>query len=260
MHWLVGKTHELAHCNWSKRSMGRAEDLMYNAFVQVESDGNKMLDEDFIMNIFSPLYAEHLDLEEYLTYFFEEKESNVVGSYSRSDRVLAVDLAKCEVFYPTRRENQKTNDLCVNLAREVAMCLMLQVADPKKATSDYLSKCDGRFSWSKLTAEEKNATIGMRATNDPSECKFATFTKVLATGGRIGLDLASGIGQARYNNDFGRAQEEYVTGWRSKAPSVKSVGLFHELPVELQDSLVVTSKRHAPESCQKFSESLRRQW
>jgi len=67
----------------------------------VESDGEKMLDEDFIMNIFSPLYAEIPELEEYLTYFFEEKESNVVGSYSRSDRVLAIDLAKCEVFYPT---------------------------------------------------------------------------------------------------------------------------------------------------------------
>ncbi len=37
---------------------------------------------------------------------------------------------------------------------------------------------------------------------------------------------------------------------------MKSIGLFHELPVELQDSLVVTSKWHAPESCQKFHESL----
>ena len=82
---------------------------------------------------------------------------------------------------------------------------------------------------------------------------------MFATGGRIGLDLASGIGQTRYNNDFGRGQEEYVTGQRSKAPSVKSVGLFHDLPVELQDSLVVKSKRHAPESRQNFSESLRRQ-
>ena len=189
--------------------MGRAVDLMY-----------KMLDEDFIMNIFSLLYAEIPELEEYLTYFFEEKESNVVGTYSRSDRVLAIDLAKCEVFYPTQRENQQTNDLCVDLAREVATCLMLEVADPKKATSDYLSKCDGRFSQSKLIEEEKNATIGMHATTDPSESEFAIFTKVLTTGGRIGLDLASGIGQTHYNNDFGRGQEEYVTG--RKAPSVKS--------------------------------------
>ena len=40
---------------------------------------------------------------------------------------------------------------------------------------------------------------------------------------------------------------------------MNSVGLFHDLSVELQDSLVVTSKRHAPETRQKFRESLRRQ-
>ncbi len=56
MPWLAGKTHELARCNWSERSMGRAVDLMYNAFVEVESDGELMLDDDFIMGIFSPLY------------------------------------------------------------------------------------------------------------------------------------------------------------------------------------------------------------
>ena len=37
--------------------MERAVDLMYNAFVEVESDGDLMLDEDFKMNIFSPLYV-----------------------------------------------------------------------------------------------------------------------------------------------------------------------------------------------------------
>jgi hypothetical protein len=70
------------------------------------------------------------------------------------------------------------------------------------------------------------------------------------------VDLASGMGMTCYNNDFGRAQEQYITGRRSNTPSVKSVGLFHKLPVELQDSLVVTSKRHAPGSRQRFQESL----
>jgi hypothetical protein len=131
--------------------------------------------------------------------------------------------------------------------------------DPKKATLDYLSKCNGRFSWTMSSTEEKNASIWMRPTNDPSESNFATFTEALATGGRIDLDLAAGIGQARYKNDFGCAQEQYVTGRKSKAPVVKSVGLFHDLPLELQDSLVVTSKRNAPESRKKFRDSLQMQ-
>jgi hypothetical protein len=126
--------------------MGRAVDLTYNAVVEVESDGELMLDEDFIMNISSPLYDELPELREHLTYYFEEKESNVTGLFSQGNCVLAIDLAKCELFYPTRIENQQTNDLCVNLAREVVTCLLLEVADPKKATSDYLSNCNGRFS------------------------------------------------------------------------------------------------------------------
>ena len=85
----------------------------------------------------------------------------MVRSYSQSDRVLAINLAKCKVFYPTRTENQQMHALCVNLAREVATCLLLEVADPKKATLDYLLKCNGRFSWDKSSTEEKNATIGM---------------------------------------------------------------------------------------------------
>jgi hypothetical protein len=66
--------------------------------------------------------------------------------------------------------------------------------DPKKATSDYLSKCNGRFSWAMSSTEEKNASIGMRATNanDPSESEFATFTEVLATGGS-GIRVDKGI-------------------------------------------------------------------
>ena len=56
MCWLAGKAHELGHRSWSERSMGRAVDLMYNAFVEMESDGGLMLDEDFIMEIFAPLY------------------------------------------------------------------------------------------------------------------------------------------------------------------------------------------------------------
>jgi hypothetical protein len=151
------------------------------------------------------------------------------------------------------------HDLCMNLAREVATCLLLKVVDPKKAPSDYLSTCNGRFSWAKSSEEKKKAMIGMRATNNASESQFAIFTEALATGGHIGAYLASGIDQTLYNNDFGRAQVQYVTGWKSKAPPVKSIGLFHELPVELQDSLVVTSKRHAPESRQKFHELLRKQ-
>ncbi len=115
------------------------------------------------------------------------------------------------------KDNQHLHDLCVDLAREVETCLLLEVVDPKKATSNYLLKCNGIFSWAKSSAEEKNASIGMRATKDPSESQFTMFTKAFATGERVDVDLPSGIGQTHYHNDFCCAQEQYVTGRSSKA-------------------------------------------
>jgi hypothetical protein len=69
--------------------------------------GEKMLDKDFIMNIFSPLYEELPELKELITYFFEEKELNVLGSYSCSDCVLAIILP-C-VRSSTQHDNKRIN-------------------------------------------------------------------------------------------------------------------------------------------------------
>jgi len=53
-----------------------------------------------------------------------------------------------------------------------------------------------------------------------------------------------------------------VTGKRSKAErdgaviEAADIGLFHEMPTELTDTLIVTSKRHAKESRRRFTASL----
>ena len=90
MRWLAGKTHKLSHRDWGEMSTPRALDLMYNIFIEIQSNGNKFLDEDFIMKIFEPLYTKLPELETYLTFYFKEKEANVVGSCKRYDRVLVI--------------------------------------------------------------------------------------------------------------------------------------------------------------------------
>eukprot|EP00957_Ditylum_brightwellii_P201432 15325599-Ditylum_brightwellii.AAC.1 len=81
--------------------MGRSIDTVCEAFLEVQLDGSKMLDEDFIMNIFSPFYEELLELDDCIAYYFEEKELNVIGSCTKKDHVLAIDEARAELFYPT---------------------------------------------------------------------------------------------------------------------------------------------------------------
>ncbi len=73
--------------------MGRAITLLHDAFKEIQSDGLLLLDQDFIMNIFFPLYQEIPPLKQYLNYHFKEKEGNVIGSNKEHDRVLAIDEA-----------------------------------------------------------------------------------------------------------------------------------------------------------------------
>ena len=58
------------------------------------------------------------------------------------------------------------------MACEVAECLLEELSDPKKATSDYLSVIGGKFSWGETTEQEHNACLGKLAMNDPAESLF----------------------------------------------------------------------------------------
>ena len=48
-------------------------DLVFKAMQAVELDGEKMLDEDFMMSIFSPLYSRVPELEQYLEWYLKRR-------------------------------------------------------------------------------------------------------------------------------------------------------------------------------------------
>jgi hypothetical protein len=174
--------------------MGRAITLLHDAFVEVQGDGALLLEENFIMTIFSPLYEEIPPLKEYLDYHFEEKEGNVIGSHKEDEHVLAIDEAMAELFFPQKMENRQTTEFCKELSVGVATTLLTELTDPKKSTHNYIN--DGLLAFNNLSLAEKEASLGMRANNDPSEGNFANFTDVLCNSGRISIDSATGIGQA----------------------------------------------------------------
>ena len=67
-------------------------------------------------------------------YCFEEKESNVIGSCSNEDSVLSIDECLAEVFYSKHAENDFYWELLVG----IATCLILELINPTKDTSDDL--------------------------------------------------------------------------------------------------------------------------
>ncbi len=229
MRWLAGNIHKLSEYGWGECSMGRAITLLHDAFVEVQGDGALLLEENFIMKIFSPLYKEIPLLKEYLDYHFEEKEGNVVGSHVVHERVLAIDEAMAELFFPQKMENRQTTEFCKELSVGVATTFLTELTNPRKSTHNYIN--DGLLVFNNLSAAEKKASLGMRANNASLEGNFATFTNVLCNSGQISIDSVAGIGQARYNKDLEHNHGCFVTRGKNKSNDQSTeTGAFHALP------------------------------
>jgi hypothetical protein len=118
------------------------------------------------------------------------------------------------VVLSTKMENRQATDFCKELVVGVATTLLTELTNPKKSTHNYIN--DGLLAFDNLSVAEKEASLGMRANNDPSEGIFATFTDVLCNSGRISIDSAAGIGQARYNKDLDCKHGCFVTRGKGK--------------------------------------------
>ena len=197
-----------------------------------------------------------------MDYFFEQKETNVIGSSKGADRVLGIDEAMVELFMPTEERNRQTEQFCHDLSVAIAIKLLAEMEDPKKATHCYLSMAEGEHSQAVISQQEELASYGMQANNDPSEGMFATFTDKLCNGGRINLASAAGIGQAQYNHDYYCGHEDLVgkgKQHKNNNPSPSGLGTFHTLCEELQNSLLACCKKASPTSRKRFAQAIKRQ-
>ena len=73
MQWLAGKTHKLTKNDLSMHSMGRAIDCLEKALVEIEKDSAKILDEEFMMNIFNEFTGTIPKFNIWNKYMFEDK-------------------------------------------------------------------------------------------------------------------------------------------------------------------------------------------
>ena len=165
-------------------------------------------------------------------------------------------------FYPKNIENLQTTAYCHKLAVGFAATILTELSDPKKATHEYLSVVGGKYSQAELSAEEIEKSLNVRASNDPCEEVFSTFTENLQMYGRIGLDNAAAMGQTRFNNDFGRNANTLVSGRKSKKSeeeTTRGIGGFHLLSEPLQDSLIAVAKKHRKRDRETFSALCRKQ-
>jgi hypothetical protein len=61
------------------------------------------------MKIFCPLYSDLPEFEEYISYYFENKEGNIVASVQSKHRVLSINKAMAELLWPSKIHNYETS-------------------------------------------------------------------------------------------------------------------------------------------------------
>ena len=109
LRWLAGNTHTLGQVgyDWSTRSMGKAIDALHDALLEIESNGNLYLDEDFMNSIFNKIYTNDNNnsiplqpLEDAMKYQYQIRQTPAVDG----SKVLLFDRLNVELFYTTQEK------------------------------------------------------------------------------------------------------------------------------------------------------------
>ena len=88
-------------------------DIVFEAFKLIANDGEKFLDKDFMLKMYSPLYEQLPELQQFLEWFFQERKSYPVGvKRNGQEWILVIDETVAELFYPLQAANWQTNDFC----------------------------------------------------------------------------------------------------------------------------------------------------
>ena len=75
--WLAGKTHELAHHNWSPLSMSRVLDTLDEKLATIKANPKLILNQRFMMDIFKEYREELPEFKEYWEDTFKKRQMSV---------------------------------------------------------------------------------------------------------------------------------------------------------------------------------------
>ena len=190
---------------------------------------------------------------------FNEKSSNPVGTRDSDHKVQPYQLLCEELFYPTRKDMQQTYDLTCQLACEAATIFLMELRNPTKATSEYLSSIIGPESWCNASVETKSMLLNVSASNSVLEANHALSTVGLKLSGTIRLDHVCAEGQTRHNNDFGCGHEVLVRGRGSRQNSKDgNLGTYTTFCQEHQRSIIQAVLEDAKATRRRFDVALER--
>eukprot|EP00966_Prymnesium_polylepis_P308586 7131016-Prymnesium_polylepis.1 len=162
--------------------MGRVLDLLEVAMDKIAADGKLIVDESFMMGIFSPLADELPPFKEYIKYMYDEKAMALVGSSVTDHQYRKL---RAELFHPADFDNISSTEITIELGQLAATEIVGEFRNPKKATARHLTSAEGSLSWSMVEREEHEAMKRIMAVNDVAESMFGAMTREISAFGRI---------------------------------------------------------------------------
>ena len=243
--------------------MGTTIDHLHHTLVELEQDGTKIVNEEFMMNIFTPLELEPLD--EYMAYIFEDKKSSTTSNETSSSKKGVKALGtyiRRELFRPTREENKATTGMLEDIGSEIASCLLAEMRHPDKLTLEHLSSEGGRLSWLNTTTAKHKASKGKEASNDNSESPFGRLTYQLQAFSTVGINHSQALTLACYNKYF-YGNEVELSKRRNKKdgndPPRGANGHFIDLNLPMAQSLLQTTLELSSEVRQSERDAVEKQ-
>jgi len=212
LRWLAGNFGDLEGYDFGVSDIPWALALIDEAFSKIMINGELLLDDDFMMSIFTPISNNIKPFKDYLLYMFEEKQSRHVSSRHSADKILHWDLLHAKVYYSNRKDILQSNNMCATLASLGASRFDRELRDETKTTAKYTKDLNGEKCRDNVLEEEKMALLGVDANNSISESLHTSLTYGLQQGGTILLDHCAAAGQTQANNNFGRQHTTLVKG------------------------------------------------
>ena len=105
------------------------------------------------------------------------------------------------LFFPTRADILESQDNCEILAPIAASIFRCEFCDTMKATAAYLGNIDWKRSTKKVKKKERDASLGVEASNSISERLYPSST--LGFKYTIRADYTAAEGQTWSNNGVG---------------------------------------------------------
>ena len=127
--------------------------------MDIVDDPTKILDEDFMMSMFSKYLDKLPPFRKYWDHLFEKTQMVVVASESRAKVLEFAELRK-ELFHPSDPTNAATYECLVQLAQVAAQGILNELHDEKKATWKYLSISGSHFSYQGCPSDVRNELLG----------------------------------------------------------------------------------------------------